>query len=129
MSQKITKTFTSSLDQLHPLLIYISNVNGSEKMLKQLQLAVEEAFINIISYAYNKKPLPVIVEVSCDGKIVEITLIDEGPYFNLLEYPITESKKNGEGGAGIILIRNLIDEIIYHRIDDKNYLIFRKKIY
>lgn len=99
----------------------------------RLELAVEEALVNVVNHAYAGQNHPgvvacrVIVEV--DGLTVEI--VDEGPPFNPLTQPepdtTLELEQRQPGGLGIFMIQQLTDEVSYHREEDRNVLTIRMR--
>jgi len=124
----------AKLENLDKLIRFISACAGEkgcgEKRLHEIELASEEALVNIISYAYAGKDSG-DVEVTCRAEsdtawIIEIT--DWGIPFDATSYadpdldaPITDRKI---GGLGIFLIRKMVDEIKYRREEDRNVLTF-----
>jgi len=93
----------------------------------RVQLAVEEALVNIIRYAYREKP----GEVEVRGGIVEdnrfiIEILDSGVPFNVCSLPQPDVKcgirERKVGGLGVFLIQKMVDELIYRREGDKNVL-------
>lgn len=99
----------------------------AEDKVIQIEIALEEALVNIIKYAYPDRVGD--VKVICmidDVGILIIEIEDAGPPFDLLsvEPPdlaggISERKI---GGLGIHLIRNMIRDVSYLRKDGKNIL-------
>ncbi|MBQ6183017.1 MAG: ATP-binding protein [Clostridia bacterium] len=104
------------------------------KAQMQLDLAVEEIFINIASYAYspNKGKATVRVEVTGDPVTVTITFIDRGvPYDPLkkTDPDVTLSADDREiGGLGIFLAKKIMDDISYEYKNGQNILRLKKKI-
>lgn len=93
----------------------------------RVQLAVEEALVNIFRYAYRGKP----GEVEIRGGIVEdnrfvIEILDSGAPFNVCSLPQPDVKSGLRerklGGLGVFLIRNMVDELVYRREGDRNVL-------
>ena len=91
-----------------------------------IQIAVEEAFVNICSYAYVGERGEVEVNCSSNGDSLVIEIIDSGVPFDItvLEDPdvtadIFERKVGGLGG---LLIRKLMDSAVYRREGNKNIL-------
>jgi serine/threonine-protein kinase RsbW len=100
-----------------------------EAQVKRIELALEEATLNIIQHAYGGRGGK--LELCCtpvQGGL-EIRLVDEGPPFNPLEAPALESVTDIAsmriGGKGIHLIRGLTDELSYHRDGEQNVLTLR----
>ena len=98
-----------------------------------LNLVLEEAVVNVINYAYPKEEHEEIY-VSAklnDGSIIFV-VTDTGKEFDPTMAPeadITLSAEEREiGGLGIFLIRQLMNEVKYERIDGKNILTLEKKL-
>ena len=100
----------------------------------QLDVAVEELFVNIASYAYNPETGPATILISIEGNplSVIITFVDHGvPYDPLAkEDPdITLSADERQiGGLGIFMVKKSMDEVVYKYEDGKNILSIKKKI-
>jgi serine/threonine-protein kinase RsbW len=101
-----------------------SSAGFEEKRITEMQLAVEEALVNVFNYAYGNSTGQ--VELTCMGEngdfIIEI--IDSGIPFDPLsmaEPDVTEGIGERKiGGLGILLIRRLMDDVRYKRVADKN---------
>lgn len=98
-----------------------------------LNLVLEEAVVNIINYAYPKEHKESIYLSARlhEGSIVLI-LTDTGKEFDPTMAPeadITLSAEDREiGGLGIFLIRQIMNEVKYERIEGKNVLTLEKKL-
>lgn len=96
-----------------------------------LNLALEEAVSNIIKYAYPEESSENIkVEMQNDGKSLIFTLTDSGKPFDptqIVDADITLSTADRPiGGLGIFIIRQIMNQIEYQRIDEKNILKLKK---
>jgi serine/threonine-protein kinase RsbW len=123
--------FQADLSTLNQIMEYLRaeavSCGMSEKAILKMELASEEAIVNIISYAYPEKKG--ILDISCSrmSHRFEIVIKDKGIPFNPidaevgpeLDRPIQERKL---GGLGIFLIRKVIDEASYQRVGDENLL-------
>lgn len=120
----------ASLDSLHRIIHMVSGCTEEQHFSKQriseIEIAVEEALVNIFEYSYAEKNGT--VEVFCkldDGNFV-IEIIDSGIPFNILtakEPDITSGiSERSIGGLGIFLIRKLMDDVRYRREGDRNIL-------
>ena len=104
------------------------------KARMQLELAVEEIFINIASYAYNPDTgkATVRIEVSGDPLHVTITFIDRGvPYDPLAKADPDLSASAQErtvGGLGIFLTKKLMDDVAYEYRGGCNVLTLKKNL-
>lgn len=104
------------------------------KSKMQLDLAVEEIFVNIAKYAYAPGfgKATVRVEVSGDPVTVCITFIDRGiPYDPLkkVDPDVTLSADEREiGGLGIFMTKKVMDDISYEYKNGQNILTLKKTI-
>lgn len=104
------------------------------KTQMQIDIAVEELFVNIAHYAYSPEvgPVTIRVEVQKEPLAVTITFIDHGiPYDPLAkEDPdITLSAEERQiGGLGIFMVKKSMDDIAYEYKDGQNILYIKKKI-
>ncbi|MBR1736867.1 MAG: ATP-binding protein [Firmicutes bacterium] len=101
----------------------------------QIELVVEEIFVNIAHYAYEGKgdgKAWVNCEFDEDKRLLEIIFEDKGIPFNPLEKEdpdVTASAEEREiGGLGIFLTKKLMDEVKYEYKDDCNILTVVKKL-
>ena len=104
-----------------------------------LNLAVEEAVVNVINYAYPKgtegdieinitnSPIPDLSESSTE---VIFTIIDQGVPFDPTTHDEADTTSELEerqiGGLGIHLIRNIMDRVEYQRDGNSNKLTMTK---
>ena len=99
----------------------------------QIDVAVEEIFVNIASYAYHpeKGNAVVRVEFAEDPITVSITFIDHGvPYDPLAkEDPdvTLSAEERAIGGLGIFLVKQTMDDVVYEYKDGSNILTLIKK--
>ena len=97
-----------------------------------LTLAIEEAVVNVIDYAY---PEGVAGEVDIDAattdKALIFTITDKGKPFDPTSRGEVDINAGVEerpiGGLGIHLVRQIMDDVRYERRGDKNVLILTKK--
>ena len=112
----------------------IDKLECSQKIRVQIDIAVEELFVNISNYAYRPDvgPATVRVEVEKEPPAISITFIDHGiPYDPLAkEDPdITLSaEERSIGGLGIFMVKKSMDFIDYEYKDGQNILHIRKLI-
>ena len=96
-----------------------------------LDVAVEELFVNIASYAYvDKTGIADITIELLPGQVVQITFRDSGIPYNPLEKPDPDITKPAEereiGGLGIYIVKKSMDEVLYRYEDGQNILTIRK---
>ena len=100
-----------------------------------IRLAVEEAVVNIMNYAYPEGTRAVIlIEVDADADLETLTFVlrDEGVAFDPTAYQEVDVDAHvGQqkvGGLGIHLMRHYMDTLTYERKDGENVLTMTKKI-
>ena len=99
----------------------------------QIALAVEEIFVNIASYAYQPQTgqATVRLEQLSNPPAIKIALIDRGMPYNPLERPDPDLtlpvSQRQVGGLGIYMTKELMDEVHYERIDDRNVFTMVKR--
>lgn len=108
-------------------------LNLSPSMVMNINLAIEEAIVNSILYAYSKESMNTIsLSAECSGNELIFVLTDEGTAFDPTQVPEVDTSLAVEdrpiGGLGIFLVRKIMGEVTYQRIDDKNRLEMRKKL-
>ena len=99
-----------------------------------IDVAVEEIFVNIASYAYEEDAGDVVVQVAMHEKPLsaEISFIDSGIQYDPLSKPdpdITLSvKERKKGGLGIFMVKESMDDVRYEYMDGKNILTIKKNL-
>lgn len=126
-------TLPASIEQLPRLMNWLEQIveplQIDVKILRKIELALEEAVVNIVRHGYQNKAgmIQILVEGSRIGPL-SITIKDQAPAFNPLIQTSLPQKNHSleqtrEGGWGIYFMRQSVDEIKYHRDMDKNVLI------
>ena len=112
----------------------ISHLHMNPTQVRKIEIALEEALVNIIQYAYRDHPgtIEIICKITSDDGL-EIVIKDYGIPFNPLQnrgkvnrHATLEERK--EGGLGISFMQELMDKIEYRREKDVNILILKKNI-
>lgn len=126
----------ASVDNLPEVLAFIDErleaLNCPPRAQMQIDVAVEEIFVNIAHYAYGKEKgmAKVRTEVSDDPLAVTITFIDHGMKYDPLakEDPdVTLSAEERQiGGLGVFLVKNTMDDVAYEYVDGSNILKLKK---
>ncbi|MCR4891432.1 MAG: ATP-binding protein [Lachnospiraceae bacterium] len=103
------------------------------KVQMQLDIAVEEIFVNIAHYAYDSEigQAEIRIEKEESGQI-KVTFIDSGKPFDPLQKEdpdVTLSvDKRPIGGLGIFMVKKSMDDMQYVRSDGCNILMIWKKL-
>lgn len=98
-----------------------------------INLVLEEAVANIINYAYPKdKHESIYLSARMHEDSIVLVLTDTGKEFDPTMAPEVDVTLSAEerqiGGLGIFLIRQIMNEVRYERIDGKNVLTLEKKL-
>ena len=103
------------------------------KLVMNLNLILEEAVSNIIFYAYpREKSEKIIIDVVKNGGNLVFTITDNGVEFDptkTTEADITlPAGERPIGGLGIFLIKKIMNEVTYQRIDGANIFTLKKEL-
>ena len=104
------------------------------KTQMQVDVAVEEIFVNIAHYAYapGSGQATIRVETSLEPKSVTVTFTDRGIPYDPLSKPDPDVTLSAEerqiGGLGIYMVKKTMDEMEYEYRDGQNVLRLKKYI-
>lgn len=122
--------YTAELTQLAEANAFVEQCMASAAMPEAKQfgvlLALEEAFVNICSYAYPGGSGEVEISCGSDQDSFALEIADHGSPFDVLSLPdpdITlDIMDRPIGGLGIHFIRTLAQSVSYRRENDQNIL-------
>ncbi len=119
-------------DKLNDVLAFIDTeleiMGCSMKSQMQIDVAVEELFVNIASYAYEGDDGNAVIKIDTDpdNSKATITFIDEGVPYDPLKKEDPDVTLSAEerpiGGLGIFIVKKTMDDVIYTHEDGKNIL-------
>lgn len=129
----------NDLRELARLTAFLENIASelhfSNDLLFHLNLVTEEIVSNIILHGLmsTKTEESILVELSFNEGELIMCVTDHGKEFNPMLVPPPDdldkpASERNIGGLGIYFVRQLMDNIEYHRENDKNILILIKKI-
>ncbi|MCH9612807.1 MAG: Serine-protein kinase RsbW [Chlamydiia bacterium] len=131
--------FPANLDSFPDMMKWIRTHLTSPHLSKvdsrKVELAAEEALVNIIRYAYPDQNGKVDLEIDFQHiPYIQLAIIDQGVPFNPVEKfqqeggkPHCKLEEQPIGGLGIRFMMQLMDEVNYKREQNTNLLIMRKK--
>ena len=99
-----------------------------------IDIAVEELFVNIASYAYGNGSGKAVVQVTVqeDPLSVEISFIDNGAPYDPLAKADPDTtlslKERKKGGLGIFMVKKSMDNVSYEYKDGNNILTIKKNL-
>ena len=102
-------------------------------LARKLRLAVEEAVVNVIDYAYPAgMEGDIEIRFMSDGETLKTVIVDSGVAFDPTMKERADTTLSAQdrqiGGLGILLVRELMDSINYERINGQNILTLNKKL-
>ena len=123
------------IDQMiNPIISSLEEIKVDHKKIYQINLALEEILVNISKYAYpgNEGVIDISFEISDNPKQLKVVIKDKGKDFNPLEKedPNLDAsvEKRKIGGLGIYIVKNMVDDIKYQRLNNENILEFIKNL-
>ena len=128
-------SLVNDVKEIPALAIFVGSIcedmQFDELTAARVRLAVEEAVVNVMNYAFPKGVRStILLEVNADDDEVSFELRDDGAPFDptaMKEVDVDSLIKNNViGGLGIHLIRQYMDAIAYERKDGQNVLTMRK---
>lgn len=120
----------ATMENFEKMIEFIRNgaaaAGFDSKMVNKINLACEEALVNVIKYAYSDKvgDVEITYKIIYGEKGMQIEIIDWGISFN----PLSIEKPNIDapieerpiGGLGIYMVLNIMDKVNYRRDQDRN---------
>ena len=106
----------------------------SPKVLFQIELAVEEIYTNITSYAYHPKNGKATINCAVEENPLRVTIqfLDSGKPFDPLAKEDADTSEQAllerTGGLGIFLVKKNMDDVEYTYEDGKNILKISKAL-
>ena len=122
----------SQLEILRQHLTKLGHITGlSEAFMTDTNVCLDELFTNTVSYGFEDDLKHFIrFEIKTDEKALTIRIEDEGVPFNPIlkkdPEPPNDLLEARIGGLGIHIVKKLMDDIRYERIDGKNRLTMMK---
>ena len=128
----------ASVDNLNQVLAFVDTelekLECPIRAQMQIDVAVEELFVNIASYACapGEGDAVIRVESTSDPKTVSITFLDRGIPYDPLAKPDPDvtlsAAERAIGGLGIFMAKKSMDEMKYAYRDGQNILTIMKKL-
>ena len=128
---------TNDIKEVTKLIAFVEDVCETVQMdeatTMQMKIAIEEAVVNVINYAY---PVgmrgDVTIEAASNDVRLKFTIIDSGKPFDPTVHADVDTKLSAKdrriGGLGIHIVRQMMDSMNYERVGKLNVLTLRKKI-
>ncbi len=130
-----TITLHNDVNEVPQLAAFVDDVcealGFDAPTVMQMNLAMEEAVVNVMNYAYPAGTVGNIrIDAVASEERLKFVITDSGSPFDPTEQAVVDTTLGVDdrpiGGLGIHLVRQLMDSINYERIDGKNILTLRK---
>ena len=112
----------------------LAGFDCSPKAMFQIQVAIEEILVNIVSYAQlaEDDDIEIRCEVLAEPLRVVLQFLDGGVPFDPLKKKDPDITPNAlmerEGGLGIFLVKKMMDDVSYAYEGGKNTLTIKKEL-
>ena len=128
--------FDAKKENILNMLAFITDFSKehkfAEEFRKKLVIVGDELFSNIVNHGYQNEGGEIFVRqlFDIDKNEYVLTIVDKAPAFNQLEVDNpkvgNDAKKQAIGGLGLIIVKKIMDEYAYDRINGKNILVLKK---
>ncbi len=132
-----TLLIKNQIEELNRVVDYLDEL-GEEwdlavPLIFSLNLVLEEALTNIILYGLDNQSEHIIeIEFKKSDDQLFISLIDDGIAYDPTQKADPDLTLSVEdrpiGGLGIFLIKKIMNQVVYSRKENKNYLMLTKNI-
>lgn len=130
----IIKNQVGELERVNQFIKEISEELGLDMELQMnLNLVMEEMVSNVIFYAYPEgKAADIELTAESNGKELTFVLSDQGKEFDPTAKedadPDVSPVEREIGGMGIFIVKNIMNQVTYQRLEGKNLLTMKKVI-
>ncbi len=130
-------TLSNDVEQVPQLSAFVEEVCEEVQVdmstVMSINLAIEEAVVNVMNYAYPTGTVgEILIEAKADNRNLLFVITDWGKPFDPTTQEDIDTTLPAEdrliGGLGIHLVRQIMDSINYERIGGKNVLSLNKKV-
>ena len=135
MAEITIKATVANLEQVLALVdTELEKIDCPMKAQMQIDIAVEELYVNIANYAYapGEGDAIVRVETSQEPRAITITFLDRGVPYDPLAKPDPDVTLSAEerqiGGLGIYMAKKTMDDMRYEYRDGQNILTIVKNL-
>ncbi len=106
-------------------------VRITEEEIHGIQMALQEACINAVRHAHRNDPsVPVVVGITARPDLLVLEIEDRGPGIPDREHqpPDPDPDNPREGGYGLFIMRETMDEVRSERRGDRHVLVLVKRL-
>ena len=124
----------SIANAISPIIGLLEDAEADFVLTNKIEVAIDEILTNISLHAYAPGSGNIDIDYSLeeDRRLFIIIITDEGVAFDPLEKEDPDvslsEKERPMGGLGIYIVKNVMDEVTYSRVGNKNVLTLKKVI-
>ena len=117
-----------------PIIGVLEDAEADFVLTNKIEVAIDEILTNISLHAYAPGSGNIDIDYSLDdhSRLFTVVITDEGVAFDPLEKEDPDvslsEKERPIGGLGIYIVKNVMDEVTYSRVGNKNVLTLKKVI-
>ncbi|MDY6391250.1 MAG: ATP-binding protein [Bacilli bacterium] len=119
---------------ISPIIGALEDAEADFVLTNKIEVAIDEILTNISLHAYAPGSGNIDIDYSLeeDRRLFTVIITDEGVAFDPLakedpDVSLSE-KERPIGGLGIYIVKNVMDEVTYSRVGNKNVLTLKKTI-
>ena len=130
--------FPAVLENLDPVIAFVheelDTTDCSMRSSMQLDVAVEELFVNVARYAYGAGSGDIEIACGVDEQTQQFVVVlkDAGIPFDPIAKPDADTTLSAEerpiGGLGILMVKKSMDSFTYKYVDGHNVTEIRKNL-
>ena len=122
-------TIVNRIDELERVVRFVDEIanelNLDEEMHMNVGLVLEEMVSNVIFYAYSKDCEETIeLSAKSDGQTLTLMLCDNGRAFDPTQSESNDMEADPAerplGGMGIFIVKNIMNNVNYQRLEGRN---------
>ncbi len=123
-----------TIPQLNEFIDSVAEEAGLDmSFTMSMNLALEEAVVNVMTYAYPEGTAGTVdIDIKTNGEQFTCVISDSGTPFDPTQTPDADTTLSAEerpiGGLGIFLVRQIMDDLRYQYVDNKNVLTLTKTL-
>jgi serine/threonine-protein kinase RsbW len=127
----------NNIDELQKVASFVDEISNelqvSPEMQMNLGLVLDEMVSNVIFYAYPPESEATIeLTAESDGQSLTFIISDQGKEFDPTQVPDadvdTDPAERPLGGMGIFIVKNIMNQVSYQRLEGRNLLKMSKLI-
>jgi serine/threonine-protein kinase RsbW len=134
INRKVVQASTENLGEVRDFIArQAASFGFNPEEVEDIRLAVDEAMTNVIKHAYqHDSSKQITIHQGVDGGEFWVSITDSGRSFDFETYrePDIEERirLRKKGGVGVYLIRHLMDNVEYKKVNSRNEIKMTKKL-